>query len=356
MPDSVDLRDDLGFTNVPRIETNELVLGGANDSPINKRLSLLKSRDRVLADSVQANSDRLQALEQYQITAAKEANTHNSRIAMCRLSLDPKAGYHGAIASGTQTLYLNRFEGDYISLWDTSEDRWVPTELPGGDDASISLDFASASPGNYDIFCYLLTGEPRLFARKWPDSSPGVNSSTYWNTGFDWNDSVPVDDQRRRFLGTVHLKSTGLYDDYQYRLVSNYYNQRPKNLVMTNDVPHRYTSLTWRPYAASLANRFETVFAKSPNYIDIRIEAFAGISSACRVGIGLNDATVPVSRYISNTSYLLADNLLSVDLFSVPIGFGFSQLFALQQTLVANPNVSNHATYSRMTMSGMINA
>ena len=148
---------------------------------------------------------------------------------------------------GASTIYLTRYRGAHVALWDGSQ--WVLHEVPSGD---VSLALSGLTAGKvYDVFCHDAAGTLTLsLSAAWADNVTRTDALAY-------QDGVRVlaSDHTRRLVGTFVATGSDTTEDSggtrdsskQRRYLCNERHRVPKRAVAEFLLgSYTYASTVWR--------------------------------------------------------------------------------------------------------------
>jgi hypothetical protein len=140
---------------------------------------------------------------------------------------------------GASTVYLTRYRGAHVALWDGSQ--WVLHEVPSGD---VSLALSGLTAGkNYDVFVYDDEGTLTLvLGSAWTNDTTRADALAY-------QDGVRVlaSDHTRRLVGTIRATAaTTTEDSVTKRFKLNEAHRVPRLMCCWKDASWTYNSPNYR--------------------------------------------------------------------------------------------------------------
>jgi hypothetical protein len=161
-----------------------------------------------------------------------------------RLTLESGVPVSTAEQSDKTTLYFTPYNGNCISIYDTSDLKWKIYEFT---ELSLALNSLTASRP-HDIFAYINSGSPAIEALAWTDATTRAVSLTFKNGVL-----VKNTDNSRRYLGTIYVDAANKCQDTLTKAyVWNNQNQILRRMYMAETTSHTYNG------AARLWNNSET--------------------------------------------------------------------------------------------------
>ena len=163
------------------------------------------------------------------------------------------------------TLYFTPFNGNRISLYDTTNSRW---QIHTFSEISISLASGYATNTMYDVFIFDNAGTKTLELTAWTTqggyASPAATVSAR-STGsvLALQDGVYVKSgsPNKRYLGTARTIGTAgfISDGPTQRFLWNMYNRVNKNMSVVDTTTHTYATAAFRLYRNQSSNIVEFI-------------------------------------------------------------------------------------------------
>ena len=174
------------------------------------------------------------------------------------------------------TLYFTPFNGNRISLYDTTNSRW---QIHTFSQISISLATGYSANTMYDVFIYDNAGTKTLELTAWTTqggfATPTATASAR-STGsvLALQDGVYVKSgsPNKRYLGTARTNATAgfISDGVDQRFLWNMYNRVSKYMDVEDATSHTYATGAFRIYRNQSSNKIEFVVGLD-RYIDIKM-------------------------------------------------------------------------------------
>jgi hypothetical protein len=245
-------------------------------------------------------------------------------------------------------LYFTPFNGNRISLYDTTNSRW---KIHTFSEISISLASGYSANTMYDVFIYDNAGTKTLELTAWTTqggyASPTATASAR-STGsvLVLQDGVYVKSgsPNKRYLGTARTNATAgfISDGPDQRFLWNMYNRVYKEMVVSDSTTFTYATVTTRIYRNVSANIVEFIIGLD-RYATVNIEVgvvtFASPTpAALPVGIGLDTTnTFNTTAVFTNTGTAAIRGAAPDYLTSTGAGYHY---LAILQTGAAGGNFS----------------
>jgi hypothetical protein len=244
------------------------------------------------------------------------------------------------------TLYFTPFNGNRISLYDTTNSRW---QIHTFSEISISLATGYAANTMYDVFIFDNAGTKTLELTAWTTqggyASPTATASAR-STGsvLALQDGVYVKSgsPNKRYLGTVRTNATAgfISDGPTQRFLWNMYNRVYKEMDVSDSTASTYATVTTRIYRNVSTNIVEFIIGLD-RYATVNIKigtvTFASPNpGAVPVGIGLDVTnSFNTTAVFTNTGTAALRGSASDHLTSTGAGYHY---LAMIQTGVAGGN------------------
>jgi hypothetical protein len=207
------------------------------------------------------------------------------------------------------TLYFTPFNGNRISLYDTTNSRW---KIHTFSEISISLASGYAANTMYDVFIHDNAGTKTLELTAWTTqggyASPTATASAR-STGsvLALQDGVYVKSgsSNKRYLGTVRTNATAGYisDGSDQRFLWNMYNRVSKRMSAIDSTSHTYATGTFRLYRNQSSNIVEFIVGID-RHMDLKMTILSSTVvnpvSSIPVGIGIDITNGVNSNAITN--------------------------------------------------------
>ena len=207
------------------------------------------------------------------------------------------------------TLYFTPFNGNRISLYDTTNSRW---QIHTFSEISISLASGYAANTMYDVFIHDNAGTKTLELTAWTTqggyASPTATASAR-STGsvLALQDGVYVKSgsSNKRYLGTVRTNATAGYisDGSNQRFLWNMYNRVSKSMSAIDSTSHTYATGTFRLYRNQSSNIVEFIVGID-RHMDLKMTILSSTVvnpvSSIPVGIGIDATNGVNSNAITN--------------------------------------------------------
>ncbi|HIK42146.1 hypothetical protein [Thermoleptolyngbya sp. M55_K2018_002] len=303
-----------GFVPVTRIETSDLALGGNEVNSPNKQLKELARRDRWLNDQLAAFIGVGDTVAQNSFEAFKQAGI--AGLAQGRLTL--VSGNPTGTAAGATVLYYTPYNGDVVSLYNTTLSRWEAFTFT---ERSLSLAGLLANT-NYDIFLFDNAGTLTLQAVAW------TNGTTRAVALVRQNGVLVKNSDLRRYLGTIRINPTAgqCTDDNTRRFVYNELNQEPRPLSANVSASYTYASTTYRAVNNNTTvgqGRVEIVTGRT---IDGLVSAILNVAAGAPTGgiAVVLDANAPGTGLVPGVVGLYSINTIGQGF--IPSGYHFIQM------------------------------
>lgn len=247
-------------------------------------------------------------------------------------------------------IYLHRYKGKWIALYDTTLGDWERQAIPATA-PELTITSLTASK-NRDVFVYMNSGVMTLETVEWTNDTTRV--------ALAYQDGVRVmsGSPNKLYLSSIRIDAGQKCQDTKLkRFCINYYNKHPRILsVVEASDAWTYNSTTLRQSNANTSNKFEFIVGVS----EIPIEAIfiVSILAAANEGgesaIGLDSitaaATDATSGYAHGTSGTVKTELISKYL-GLP-GVGYHYLATLEKV---NPATTvDFKYYVTFSMTGVI--
>jgi hypothetical protein len=205
---------------------------------------------------------------------------------------------------GASTIYLTRYRGAHVALWDGSA--WVLHEVPSGD---VSLALSGLTAGKvYDVFLYDAAGTLTLsLSAAWADGTTRTDALAY-------QDGVRVlaSDHTKRLVGTFVATGTDTTEDSggtgdsskQRRYLCNERHRVPKRAMVESPwSAYTYGSTVWR-----VAGNTSSVYVSALCGDGLPVGGcFGGIQEGGKwwsLALGLDGATTPdAAQYVPCIGY-----------------------------------------------------
>jgi hypothetical protein len=205
-------------------------------------------------------------------------------------------------------LYFTPFNGNRISLYDTTNSRW---KIHTFSEISISLASGYAANTMYDVFIHDNAGTKTLELTAWTTqggyASPAATASAR-STGsvLALQDGVYVKSgsANKRYLGTVRTNATAgfISDGPDQRFLWNMYNRVSKKMDVMDATSHTYATGAFRLYRNQSTNIVEFITGLDKYTMvnmSITVSSQVNPASSIPVGIGV-DANSPVGIAVVN--------------------------------------------------------
>lgn len=197
------------------------------------------------------------------------------------------------------TLYLTRYQGSHVALWDGSA--WVLHEIPSGD---VSLALSGLTDGKvYDVFLHDNAGTLTLsLSAAWADGTTRTDALAY-------QDGVRVlaSDHTKRLVGTFVATGTDTTEDSggtedfskQRRYLCNERHKVPRRAVVESPwSPYTYSSDVWR-VAGNTSSVYVSALCGSGVPVGGCIGGLQEDGSYWVLALGLDGATTPdTAQYV----------------------------------------------------------
>jgi hypothetical protein len=164
-------------------------------------------------------------------------------------------------SGGGGNLYLHRYNGKYVTLWNSTDSRWDEFELPVSP-VSLSLSGLNTTQP-YDVYLYNNAGTLTLESLAWTNNTGRA-------TGLEKADGVWVKDgasadNTRLWVATVKMQNTSQCEDTEiHRLLFNAYNRIQRDFwIFDTQDSYSYTTATWRASRAQNSLRVDFVIGIS---------------------------------------------------------------------------------------------
>jgi hypothetical protein len=244
------------------------------------------------------------------IASSIAGNASNNNVVDGRLTIytgDPI----GSEAGNTfgSTLYFTPFNGNRISLYDTTNSRW---QIHTFSEISISLATGYAANTMYDVFIFDNAGTKTLELTAWTTqggyASPTATASAR-STGsvLALQDGVYVKSgsPNKRYLGTARTNATAgaISDGPEQRFLWNMYNRVSKRMSAIDSTSHTYATGTFRLYRNQSSNIVEFIVGIN-RHMDLKMTILSSTvvnpASSIPVGIGIDITNGVNSNAITN--------------------------------------------------------
>lgn len=181
--------------------------------------------------------------------------------------------------SSISTLYLTPYTGDRISLYDTTNSKWV---VRSTSEISKAITGRTANLP-FDVFAYWTGSAVDLEFVNWTSVSARATAIARQNGAW-----VKSGDASRRYVGTVYATSATTTawvvatDDTQGKAYIFNVDNRVPVVVRVRDTTNSwtYTTATWRQARASTNNQINVMVGVQEASLDCRVNAVASNSSA----------------------------------------------------------------------------
>lgn len=212
-----------------------------------------------------------------------------------RLSLESGVPVSTTDQSNKTTIYCVPFKGNQIALYSGSA--WATYTS-----AEFSLALGTLTSGlPYDVFCYANGSTPTLEFAAWTNTTTRATALAY-------QDGILVKSgaTTRRYLGSFYTTSTTqTQDTKRQRLLYNYYNQMPRDLLRLEGTDTwNYSTNTWRQVNASATNQFDIMVGVSEKRLFIQASGACANSAGGafpRISIGEDSTSTPTSNGTKQT-------------------------------------------------------
>lgn len=191
---------------------------------------------------------------------------------------------------GATSLFFTPFQSDTIAL-DVSG-VWT-----GFETAEISISTTALTAANtYDVFVFPFAGTtPTLaFSAAWSGAATRTDAITQVNGVW-----VKSADNSLRYVGTIFTTSTTgtttAEDSASHRYVYNFYNQQPRELLVTDSTQFwSYTTAAWRPGDNNAANSVSLVLGMPYEQVELTVQTCQSAVNGgnMSLGVGIDSTTV----------------------------------------------------------------
>jgi hypothetical protein len=234
------------------------------------------------------------------IATSIAGNASNNNVVDGRLTIytgDPIGSEVGNTFGST--LYFTPFNGNRISLYDTTNSRW---KIHTFSEISISLASGYAINTMYDVFIYDNAGTKTLELTAWTTqggyASPTATASAR-STGsvLVLQDGVYVKSGslNKRYLGTARTIGTAgfISDGPDQRFLWNMYNRVSKKMYVNDTTSHTYATGAFRLYRNQSANIVEFITGLDKyTMVNMSITVSSQVNPASSIPVGISiDAT-----------------------------------------------------------------
>lgn len=237
-----------------------------------------------------------------------------------RLTLTTAVPITTADVTAAGTVYYTPYNGNSISLYDTTATKWFRRTFA---EVSASLSgLTSLLPA--DVFAYLSAGTLTLEVLNWTNGTTRA-------TALALQDGVWVKsgDATRLYLGTVCGSGAGTCDDSNAkRLVSNCFNRTSRAVkALEGGTTWTYGTQAFRPFNNDDLARFHYVSGLGDTVVDIVASgrSESTIAAARYVGLGIGSTTVDGSDCQGQTAANFLTNITATWRGYQPAGYQYYQ-------------------------------
>jgi hypothetical protein len=205
-------------------------------------------------------------------------------------------------------LYFTPFNGNKISLYNTTNSRW---EIHTFSEISISLASGYAANTMYDVFIYDNAGTKTLELTAWTTqggfASPTATASARSSGSvLALQDGVYVKSgsPNKRYLGTARTNETAgvISDGPDQRFLWNMYNRVYKYMSVSDVTTHTYTTATYRIYRNQTSNIVEFITGLDRyTTVNMTIISSAQVNPASSIPVGIG---VDITNGINTTAII----------------------------------------------------
>lgn len=222
-------------------------------------------------------------------TAIEQVRNQNKGFE-ARLSGNINLPVVGSNLTAITTLYLHRFRGNNVLLWNGS--RFTGYQFASSTPLSLSLSGYTAN-SNYDIFLDYNAGSPVLRSLIWTNNTTRQTTIDTLIEGIYLLSGTPA----WRYVGTIRIgATTGQTEDSEtHRFIYNYYNRIRRHFRVVGSSNHNYNSGTVRSWNNDATLRYDFVVGVAED--SLRIDARGqntGVTSntICSIGAGYDSTSI----------------------------------------------------------------